>query len=91
MTAKKKLVWIKTRDRNEAGDCRKYARAALEAKKIAAWTPAQWAAREAALKADAERRLAEAEAAAAPTNKNLPAPPKRPVAIRTKSPLVSGD
>jgi phage terminase large subunit GpA-like protein len=87
---KKKLVWVKTRDRNEAGDCRKYARAALEAKKIASWTSAQWAAREAALKADAERRLAEAEATAAAVKKNEPPPKKRAVAIRTKSPLVSG-
>lgn len=88
-TKKKKLVWQKNRDRNEAGDCRKYARAALEAKKISSWREQEWLAREAALKADAEKRAAEAEAKAA-TELPGEAPKARLNATRTRSPLVSG-
>jgi phage terminase large subunit GpA-like protein len=45
---KRRRVWIKTGP-NEAGDCRKYARAALEAAGIAAWTSDQWQQRAATL------------------------------------------
>jgi phage terminase large subunit GpA-like protein len=55
-TKKGKRVWKKLRNRNEAGDCRKYARAALEAKGIAAWKPAHWQERFNALDSDAAAR-----------------------------------
>ncbi len=58
---KKKRVWTKDGP-NEAGDCRKYARAALEPLRIAAWQDAQWTERERWLDEDAKRRELENDA-----------------------------
>ena len=45
----RRLVWEKRRDRNEALDCRLYARAAAESLRFTTFTPQRWDEIEAAL------------------------------------------
>lgn len=80
-TRKQKRVWKKLRNRNEAGDCRKYARGALEAKGIPSWSAAQWAQRFEAMEADAAARRLQVkpQADVVPDSKApKPAPSKQP-------------
>jgi phage terminase large subunit GpA-like protein len=52
---KRKRVWVRAAA-NHAGDCRKYARAMVEAAGLDLWTADHWAQRAEALRADALRR-----------------------------------
>jgi phage terminase large subunit GpA-like protein len=68
---RRKRVWVRAAA-NHAGDCRKYARAMVEALGLDLWTADHWAVRAAALAEDAAARRSGAQAAPAPSTSFLP-------------------
>ena len=89
-----RLEWQKMRERNEALDCRTYARAAAWILGLDRWTDEHWRRREEELAAEREAALAEEQAdhlgagATAPAGPGDDAePPRDPVQLRRQLPL----
>nr|WP_272877365.1 terminase gpA endonuclease subunit [Neoroseomonas eburnea] len=68
----RRLEWVKTRERNEALDCRVYARAAAAALGMGGWGEGRWA-----RMADALSLPADEPSSAAAQTSSAAAPPKR--------------
>jgi phage terminase large subunit GpA-like protein len=74
-------VWEKLRDRNEALDCRIYARAAAASLRFESWTPDRWDEMERALTPEAPA-AAPIASAAKPTAQKTPVPQFKPTRAR---------
>jgi phage terminase large subunit GpA-like protein len=72
-----KMEWVKTRERNEALDCRVYARAATAAMGMDVWSPGRWDRMADGLAKPVVARVAEAPPV--PTPARVDGAPRRPV------------